>query len=446
MPLSVCPRRRVLPLLVWSAATSFGALAAQEPRPTPRPREPATVMSFQGADWLERPQRVREERPEQVLSVMGLQRGDIVADVGAGSGYFSRRMAPLVSPPGLVFAVDVQPEMLDMIRQSMAEDGITGIMPVLGTADDPRLPAGQVDWILLVDVYHELENPTVMLEKMREALAPRGQVALVEYRVEDGTADHIRAEHRMSVLQVLSEWEAAGFDLVELHEFLPSQHVFILRSDEAELAPFDPPALEHYDLLEAAGQGLVQVTASGVDADDVALTIRRTTPDRIVVTLPVGTYFEAPGAPGDMIARRDGMILLDEDGEETWSIPARRAQHAEPAPGSGDRLQIRSADDRADLRDLAWLFQGLDIFPAIAPTVEQIAIWIIAEDLGWAELSAHAAANNIHNANAVALGAAHVNAIGVDIRQKRIWAERSSFVPSVTDEGLKRIFADLEGN
>jgi len=401
-------------------------------------------MSFQGADWLERPQRVREERPEQVLGVMGLQRGDVVADVGAGSGYFARRMAPLVSPPGLVFAVDVQPEMLDMIREGMAEDGITGIMPVLGTADDPKLPAGQVDWILLVDVYHELENPVAMLEKMREALAPRGQVALVEYRVEDGTADHIRAEHRMSVLQVLSEWEAAGFDLVELHELLPSQHLFILRSDEAELAPFDPPALEHYDLLEATGQGLVEVTASGVDDDDVQLTIRRTTPDRIVVTLPVGTYFEASGAPGDMIARRDGMILLDESGEETWSIPSRRVQHSETVPSSGDRLQIRSADDRADLRDLAWLFQGLDIFPAIAPTVEQIAIWIIAEDLGWAELSAHAAANNIHNANAVALGAAHVNAIGVDIRQKRIWAERSSFVSSITDEGLKRIFADLE--
>jgi SAM-dependent methyltransferase len=401
-------------------------------------------MSFRGADWLERPQRVQEERPEQVLAVMGLQRGDIVADVGAGSGYFSRRMAELVSPPGLVFAVDVQPEMLDLIRETMAQDGITGIMPVLGTADDPKLPAGQVDWILLVDVYHELENPVVMLEKMREALSPRGKVALVEYRVEDGTGDHIRAEHRMSVLQVLSEWGAAGFELVELHELLPSQHLFVLRSDEAELAPFDPPALAHYDLLEAVAQGRVSVTARGVDVDDVRLTIRRTTPDRMVITLPVGTYFEAPGEPGDMIARRDGMILLDEDGEETWSIPARRVHHSAPAPDSDDRLEVRSADDRVDLRDLAWLFQGLDIFPAIAPTVEQIALWIVAEDLGWAELSAHAAANNIHNANAVALAAAHVNAIGVDIREKRIWAERSSFVPAITDEGLKTIFANLE--
>ena len=110
----------------------------------------------------------------------------------------------------------------------------------------------------------------------------------------------------------------------------------------------------------------------------------------------------------------------------------------------GSHFEIRSADENAQLRDLTWLFQNLDIFAAIAPTVEQIAIWILAEDLGWAELSAHAAANNIHNANAVALAAAHVNAIGVDIRQKRIWAERSNFVPAITDEGLKNIFANLE--
>src|SRR5688572_19323579 len=103
-------------LLVWSAQ----ALPAQEPRP----RAPAAVMSFQGADWLERPQRAQEERPEQVLGVMGLQRGDVVADVGAGSGYFSRRMARLVAPQGTVYAVDVQPEMLDLIRESMAEEGI----------------------------------------------------------------------------------------------------------------------------------------------------------------------------------------------------------------------------------------------------------------------------------------------------------------------------------
>jgi hypothetical protein len=165
-----------------------------------------------------------------------------------------------------------------------------------------------------------------------------------------------------------------------------------------------------------------------------------------VVTLPVGTYFQAPGAPGDLISRRDGMIFLDADGDQTWSIPTRRISHSSPVPGPRDRLEVRPADDRADLRDLAWMFQGLDIFAAIAPTVEQIALWIATEDLGWADLSAHAAANSIHNANAVALAVAHVHAIGIDIEQKRIWAERSSFVPSITDEGLKRIFAELEAN
>jgi SAM-dependent methyltransferase len=437
---SVAPRL-IIALLLWSTVP----LAAQETRPAPRQRAPAGVMSFRGADWLERPQRAHEERPEEVLAVMGLQRGDVVADVGAGSGYFSRRMARLVSPPGTVYAVDVQPEMLDLIRESMARDGTTGIVPVLGTADDPRLPAGEIDWILLVDVYHELENPTAMLAEMREALAPNGRVALVEYRMEDGTGDHIQAAHRMSVLQVLLEWEAGGFELVELHEFLPSQHLFILRSDEPDPA-FATPALEHFDLMEAVRLGRVTVDARGGDADEVRLAIRRTTPVDLVVTLPVGSYFEAPGEPADMVSRRDGMIFLEGDGEQVWSVPARQVDHAAPTPGAEDRLSVRSADDRAQLRDLVWLFQGLGIFPAIAPTVEQLAIWIVSEDLGWDELSAHARANSVHQPNAVALAAAHVNAIGVDIRQKRIWADRASFVSSITDQNLQRVFAQLESN
>jgi hypothetical protein len=166
----------------------------------------------------------------------------------------------------------------------------------------------------------------------------------------------------------------------------------------------------------------------------------------LVLTLPVGSYFEAAGEAADMISRRDGMILLEADGEQVWSLPARQVDHAAPAPNAEARLNVQPADDRADLRDLVWLFQGLGIFPAIAPTVEQLAIWIVAEDLGWAELSAHARANSVHQPNAVALAAAHVNAIGVDIRQKRIWAERSSFVSSITDQSLQQLFAQLEAN
>jgi predicted methyltransferase len=434
--------RPLLGLLLLGAAS---AATAQESPAPPRARAPAAVMSFRGADWLERPQRVQEERPTEVLRVMDLRPGDVVADIGAGSGYFTRRMAPLVAPSGSVYAVDVQPEMLDLLTESVEEAGLTGVIPVLGTADDPVLPEGSIDWMLLVDVYHEFANPSAMLERMRQALKPTGRVALVEYRVEDGSAAQIRAEHRMSVLQVMLEWEAAGFELVELHEFLPSQHLFVLQVSGAPGGEARA-RVAHYDLLEAIAEGRVEVAGAGAGAEGVSLMVRRTSSEDMVITLPVGTYFEAPGDPSDMIARRDGMLLLDEDGARPWSIPARRVNQVASVPGPSDRLEVRSADERAELRDLAWLFQGLDLFPAIAPTVEQIAIWITVEDRGWEELSAHASANSIHSANAVALAAAHVNAIGIDIRQKRIWAERSNFVPSISDDGLKRIFAELEGN
>jgi predicted methyltransferase len=428
-------------LLLCGGATR--AIAQERPTPV-RARAPAAVMSFRGADWLERPQRVQEERPAEVLRVMALEPGDVVADVGAGSGYFTRRIAPLVAPGGTVYAVDVQEEMLQILAENVQEAGLTGIVPVLGTDVDPGLPEGGVDWILLVDVYHELSQPVPMLEAMRRSLTPTGRVALVEYRVEDGSAQSIRAEHRMSVLQVLLEWEAAGFELAELHEFLPSQHLFILRAAGAGGA--ESPAIRHYDLLDAIAQGAVEVSAGGGGAEGVALTIRRTRPQDMVITLPVGTYFEAPGEPGDMVARRDGVMLLLTDDARPWTIPARPVSQSARPPGAGNQLEVRSADERPELRDLTWLFQGLDIFPAIAPTVEQLAIWIVAEDVGWRELSQHATANSIHAANAVALASAHVNAIGVDIRQRRIWAERSSFVPNISDEGLKRIFADLERN
>jgi predicted methyltransferase len=434
-------RRTLLVVALSALATAVGA---QERPVAPRPRTPAAVMSFRGADWLERPQRVQEERPAEVLRVMALEAGDVVVDLGAGSGYFTRRMAPLVAPTGTVYAVDVQPEMLEILRENIEEAGLTGVVPVLGTDVDPGLPEGGVDWILLVDVYHEFSQPVPMLEAMRRALKPTGRVALVEYRVEDGSAQQIRAEHRMSVLQVLLEWEAAGFELAELHEFLPSQHLFILRAAGAEAAGGEP-AIQHYDLLEAVENGSVELVGAGAGAEGVTLSVRRTRPESMVVTLPVGTYFESQGADvGDMVQRRDGMLLLTTDAAQPWSIPARPVNQSVPAPGPGRLLEVRAADGHPELRDLTWLFQGLDIFPAIAPTVEQLAIWIVAEDLGWQELSAHATANSIHAANATALAAAHVNAIGVDIRQKRIWAERVNFVSAITDQGLQRIFADLE--
>lgn len=190
-------------------------------------RQPANVMSFEGAAWLEREGRAELEKPELVLAAMELREGMTVAEIGAGTGFFSRRLAKAVSPTGKVLAVDIQPEMLELLKTYAAKEGITNIVPILGTETDPKLPAHGVDRILLVDVYHEFQKPQPMLARIRDSLAPGGTVTLVEYRLEGDTASHINIHHRMSVEQVLPEWTAAGFLLVNRIETLPSQHLFI---------------------------------------------------------------------------------------------------------------------------------------------------------------------------------------------------------------------------
>ena len=193
-----------------------------------RTRVPAHVMSHLGADWLEREDRDEKEQPYKVLEAMNLKPGDIVADIGVGTGYYARKIAKKVGPTGWVYGVDIQPEMLTYFNQYCERDKITNISPVLGVFDDPRLPQGSLDWIILADVYHEFENPEIMLKKMRDALKPTGKICLLEYRLNGDTATHIKKEHRMSVDQVKSEWLPAGYELIKLHEFLPSQHMFIL--------------------------------------------------------------------------------------------------------------------------------------------------------------------------------------------------------------------------
>jgi ubiquinone/menaquinone biosynthesis C-methylase UbiE len=184
-------------------------------------------MGFGGADWLEREGRDAEQQPDQVIRTMGLKDGDVVADLGCGTGYFARRMARAVASRGRVYGVDIQPEMLDRMKDLLAREGITNVVPVLGTGEDPRLPTASLDWILLVDVYHEFQQPRAMLARIREALKPEGRIALVEYRLEGDSAAHIRTEHRMSVAQVLEEWRPAGFRLLEKYDYLPTQHLFI---------------------------------------------------------------------------------------------------------------------------------------------------------------------------------------------------------------------------
>ena len=196
----------------------------------PATRVPAPVMTFGGASWLEREGREAEQRPTEIFRAMRLRDGDVVADLGCGTGWFARRMAPAVAPRGKVYAVDIQPEMLDLLRGYVTAEGVSGVEPVLGTETDPKLPPGSLDWILMVDVYHEFQKPEAMLEAIRRSLKPTGKVALVEYRLEGETASHIRTEHRMSVEQVRAEWVPAGFRLVKQLDFLPTQHLFILEA------------------------------------------------------------------------------------------------------------------------------------------------------------------------------------------------------------------------
>lgn len=195
-------------------------------------RIPAAVMSYLGADWLERDDREAIEQPDKVIAAMELKPGDVVADIGSGSGYFTRRIARAVLPGGKVYGVDIQPEMNEILAENCKEEGITNVEIILGDEADPKLPAESIDWMLLVDVYHEFQQPEPMLAKMREALKPGGRVALVEYRLLGDTAAHIKTEHRMSVEQVLQEWIPAGFALEAQHEFLPTQHLFIFKKGE----------------------------------------------------------------------------------------------------------------------------------------------------------------------------------------------------------------------
>lgn len=198
---------------------------AQEPGTSKR--EPADVMSYMGWQWLERSSRAEEEWPDEVIKAMHLRGGETIADIGCGSGYYSRRLAKAVGPGGRVYAEDIQPEMIEIMKRLAGQEGLTSIVPVLGGADDPKLPENSLDWILLVDVYHEFQNPGAMLAAMKKCLKPNGRVALLEYRLEGDSAQHIKMEHRMSVKQVLAEWNAAGYELMDLMEFLPSQHYFV---------------------------------------------------------------------------------------------------------------------------------------------------------------------------------------------------------------------------
>ena len=188
-------------------------------------REIAQVMGHQGADWLERPERALTETPDQVIKQMKLKPTDVVADIGAGTGYFSFRLNRVVSQ-GKVYAVDIQPEMLAIIEQRKKTLGVDNVATVLGTETDTKLPAQQVDVVLLVDAYHEFSYPREMMESIVRSLKPGGRVVQVEYRAEDPDVP-IKRLHKMSVDQARKEMAAAGMLWKETKDFLPQQHFIV---------------------------------------------------------------------------------------------------------------------------------------------------------------------------------------------------------------------------
>jgi ubiquinone/menaquinone biosynthesis C-methylase UbiE len=188
-------------------------------------REIAQVMGHEGADWLNRPERIEEEQPDRVVDAMQIRPTDTVADIGAGTGYFSIRLARKATE-GKVLAEDIQPEMIALARENIRKAGLSNITPILGTTDDPHLPPGSIDKVLLVDAYHEFDKPREMMEGIVRSLKPDGEVVFVEYRGEDPDVP-IKPHHKMTVAQLTAEMAAVGLHLVRRYEELPWQHVLI---------------------------------------------------------------------------------------------------------------------------------------------------------------------------------------------------------------------------
>jgi SAM-dependent methyltransferase len=191
-------------------------------------RRYAGVMDAGGAGWLVRAEREAEEQPDAALDAIGVQAGTAAADIGAGAGYMTWRLAERVGASGKVYANDIQPKMLELLRRNVEQRKLANVVPVLGAVDDPKLPRGAIDLVLLVDVYHEFSEPQQMLRHIRESLRPDGRLVLVEYRGEDPKVP-IRPEHKMTVVQVKAELEPEGFRLDRVSEVLPRQHVLIFR-------------------------------------------------------------------------------------------------------------------------------------------------------------------------------------------------------------------------
>lgn len=238
---------KILQLLCCASFLLIGHLAQAQPAGAPRyvtipasadgigkrymDREISGVMGWQGAGWLERSEREREERTDLLLSALALQPGMVVADIGAGTGYLSRRMAPLVMPGGKVLAQDVQPEMVNLLQASVKRSNLAQIEVGLSTVDDVKLPASSIDLAIMVDVYHELAFPYEVMTSLMKALKPRGRIVFVEYKAEDPRVP-IKSLHKMSEAQIKREAAVFALDWERTVSTLPWQHVVIFRKRE----------------------------------------------------------------------------------------------------------------------------------------------------------------------------------------------------------------------
>ena len=230
--------RALLIVLVVGPLMAKALLAAQHPGYVDAPdrrttgigkfymdREISFVMGHRAAGWLNRPERIREEMPDDVVANMDLQPNHVVADIGAGSGYFSFRIADQV-PLGKVLAVDIQPEMLQLIERQKGEQNVSNIDGVLGEIDDPNLELNSIDAAIMVDAYHEFSHPYEMINGIYEALKPGGRIFLLEYRGEDASVP-IRPLHKMTQEQVVKEMGVFGLEWTDTLDFLPWQHMMI---------------------------------------------------------------------------------------------------------------------------------------------------------------------------------------------------------------------------
>jgi ubiquinone/menaquinone biosynthesis C-methylase UbiE len=191
-------------------------------------REIAHVMGHQAADWLERPEREQEEKTELMVDSLKFREGEMVADIGCGSGFVARKIATRIGKAGVIYGVEIQQEMLDLLMQRMAKFRIDNVKPVLGEVTDPKLPPDSCDTMLMVDVYHEFDHPFEMIQAMIRALKPGGRMVFVEFRGEDPKVP-IKPLHRMTVEQVQKEMSVHPLEFVKTIDVLPWQHIVVFR-------------------------------------------------------------------------------------------------------------------------------------------------------------------------------------------------------------------------